>query len=63
LERGIYWEGVFKANLNNRNRAFVSVQGLNVDIMLDSLYYQNRALDGDKVVLRLLNPAKWPENL
>mmetsp|Transcript_3225 Transcript_3225/g.3151 ORF Transcript_3225/g.3151 Transcript_3225/m.3151 type:complete len:358 (+) Transcript_3225:1213-2286(+) len=33
---------------------------MDVDVMLDSTYDQNRALDGDKVILRLLNTMKWP---
>ena len=30
-----------------------------VDVMIDGLNQQNRALDGDTVVIQLLDPSKW----
>lgn len=33
---------------------------MKVDVMIDGLGAQNRALDGDTVIVQLLNPAKWP---
>lgn len=47
-------------NPHNRNRAFVSVEGIKVDVMIDGLSSQNRALDGDTVLIQLLNPSRWP---
>lgn len=46
-------------NQNNRRRAFVTVNDINVDVMVDSLIHQNRALDGDTVIVELLEPFKW----
>ena len=37
LESGEYFEGLFRINPNNRNRAFVSIDGLSVDVMIDGL--------------------------
>lgn len=51
LDSGRYFEGVLKINPNNRNRAFVSVDGIAIDVMIDGLGCQNRALDGDTVVI------------
>lgn len=31
-------EGVLRINQNNRKRAFVSVDGLNVDVMIDGIF-------------------------
>lgn len=53
IEKGYYYEGVIRVNQNNRRRAFVNVNGINVDVMIDSLTAQNRALDGDTVIIEL----------
>lgn len=49
-------------NPNNRKRAFVTVSDLKVDVMVDGFVQQNRALDGDVVVLQLLQPNLWPKH-
>ena len=36
------------------------MDGLAVDVMIDGLTAQNRALDGDTVVISLFDPARWP---
>lgn len=48
---GRLFEGNLRVNPNNRNRAFVSIQGIKVDVMIDGLSSQNRALDGDTVLI------------
>ena len=53
------FEGVFRVNQNNRKRAFVSVNDFIVDVMIDDLMSQNRALDGDTVIISLLDPLYW----
>ena len=60
IDEGVLFEGFMRINPNNRNRAFVSVEGVNIDVMIDGLGAQNRALDGDTVIVQLLNPARWP---
>jgi len=35
------------------------VNDIVVDVMIDGLNQQNRALDGDTVVIQLLDPSKW----
>lgn len=35
---------------------------MNVDVMVDGLGPQNRALDGDTVIVSLLAPTRWPPN-
>jgi hypothetical protein len=37
IEGGQYFEGLFRVNPNNRNRAFVSINGLPVDVMIEGL--------------------------
>ena len=48
---GRLFEGNIRVNPNNRNRAFVSIQGIKIDVMIDGLSSQNRALDGDTVLI------------
>ena len=55
LKKGIadgkFFEGILRVNPNNRNRAFVTINGIAIDVMIDGLSSQNRALDGDTVVI------------
>jgi len=37
----------------------VTLEGISVDIMIEGQANMNRALDGDKVLLKLDPPAKW----
>jgi hypothetical protein len=54
LENGTLFEGVLRVNQNNRKRAFVTVKDIQVDLMIDGAKEQNRAFDGDTVVVELL---------
>lgn len=54
LTEGTLFEGVLRVNQNNRKRAFVTVKDIHVDLMIDGLKEQNRAFDGDTVVIELL---------
>ena len=61
IEKGYLFEGMIRVNPNNRRRAFVNINGLMTDVMIDGLFLQNRALDGDTVLIELLPPVKWVE--
>jgi DIS3-like exonuclease 2 len=37
IEKGYYFEGVIRINQNNRKRAFVNVNGMKMDVMIDGL--------------------------
>ena len=50
-----------RVNANNRRRAFVTVDELIKDVMLDGLPSQNCALDGDTVIIQMLPASRWPE--
>jgi hypothetical protein len=55
------FQGVIRINQNNRRRAYVTVQGICVDVMVEGMMQQNRCLDGDTVAISLVDPAKWIE--
>lgn len=61
VEKGHFFEGILRSVANNRRRAFVYVNGIKVDIMIDNLLSQNRALDGDTVLIEILPPSRWAE--
>lgn len=52
-------QGVFRTNPKNMQRAFVSVPELGIDVFVDTFRGQNRAMDGDQVLLELKSVKKW----
>lgn len=50
-----------RVNQTNRRRAFVSVNEFDIDVMLDGLFAQNCALDGDRVLIELFPIMRWQE--
>ena len=58
-QKGKYFEGILRVNQTNRRRAFVSVNEFDIDVMLDGLFAQNCALDGDRVLIELFPIIRW----
>jgi hypothetical protein len=52
-------EGRMKMLPSNRKVAFVQVEHFETDIILTSMRAQNRALDGDKVIVEIAPLEKW----
>lgn len=52
-------EGALKILAKNRNKAFVRVAGLPVDVFVEGDKLRNRALDGDRVAVQLQPHAQW----
>lgn len=48
-----FFLGTFKLNPKFRNRAFVQLQELNLDVLIDNTTQMNRAMDGDTVLIQL----------
>ena len=61
IEKGIIFEGVVRMNPKFRHRAYVSIQELNVDVLVEGYKLMNRALDGDTVLIELLPVHQWIE--
>ena len=51
LYDGIFFKGTVKTNPKFRYRAFVSIDDLNIDVMVKGMQDMNRAIDGDKVLI------------
>ena len=61
LAGGQLWKGVVRMNPKFRHRAYVSINELNVDVLIESYRLMNRALDGDTVLIQLLPVHSWTE--
>ena len=60
LEKGKYYQGTIRVSTGNYKRAFVSVDALCTDVMIDGLISQNCSLDGDTVIIEMLPAPRWP---
>ena len=53
LERGELFQGRIRFNPKFRNRAYVTVTGIKLDVLVEGQRNFNRSMDGDLVALRL----------
>ncbi|KAI9249337.1 hypothetical protein EDC94DRAFT_527806 [Helicostylum pulchrum] len=53
-----YHEGVIRINKRNRSDAYVTCETLDADIFINGLHDRNRALDGDTVIVELIDLEK-----
>ncbi|KAH9155463.1 hypothetical protein AeRB84_002560 [Aphanomyces euteiches] len=59
LDSGKFVVGNLRINKQNRQDGYVTVSGLDRDVHIDGIKNQNRALDGDTVVLSILPQRAW----
>jgi DIS3-like exonuclease 2 len=52
-------EGAFRVNAHRRTEAYATVTGISVDLLVEDSAAQNRAFDGDTVVLQIYPEEKW----
>ncbi|CEP13420.1 hypothetical protein [Parasitella parasitica] len=55
VDKGILYKGVLRINKRNRSDAYVTCENLDADIFINGQHDRNRALDGDTVVVELLD--------
>lgn len=53
-----YHKGVIRINKRNRSDAYVTCETLDADIFINGLHDRNRALDGDTVIVELIDLEK-----
>ena len=51
IEKGMLFQGPLRINGKNRQQAFVTIEGLDIDVYLDGEKSRNRSLNSDLVVL------------
>lgn len=59
LKSGTLLKGRIRINPRRRIEAYVTIEGLEVDVILKGISAQNRAVEGDLVALELLPPESW----
>jgi exoribonuclease R len=55
LKQGVLYKGVIRISKRNRSDAYVTSEGLDADILISGQRDRNRALDGDTVVVELMD--------
>ncbi|KAI8077552.1 hypothetical protein BDF21DRAFT_439053 [Thamnidium elegans] len=53
-----YYQGIIRINKRNRSDAYVTCETLEADVFINGLHDRNRALDGDTVVIELIDLEK-----
>lgn len=61
LEKGNAFRSTFRVNAHNRLEAYSSITGVPVDVLINGIEAQNRAIDGDVVAIALDPVADWPK--
>ena len=62
VEKGTLFQGPLRINAKNRQQAFVTIEGLDIDVYLDGEMARNRGLNSDLVVLSLSEDrTTWKE--
>ncbi|EPS64115.1 hypothetical protein M569_10665, partial [Genlisea aurea] len=60
LKKGELFKASFCVNAYNRFEAYGRIDGLQTDVLIDGLIAQNRAVEGDTVVIAVDPPSLWP---
>ncbi|CAN0892512.1 DIS3-like exonuclease 2 [Linum grandiflorum] len=59
LERGYAFKSLFRVNAHNRVEAYCKVDGVPTDILISGYAAQNRAVEGDTVVIKIDPLYSW----
>ncbi|KFK42162.1 hypothetical protein AALP_AA2G219300 [Arabis alpina] len=61
LEKGEAFKALFRVNVHNRSEAYCKIDGVPTDILITGNVSQNRAVEGDTVVIKLDPFSLWPK--
>lgn len=59
LEEGEAFRCKLRVNAHFRNEAYVTIEGVSIDVLLDGVQAQNRAIDGDVVAVVVNDVSMW----
>jgi hypothetical protein len=59
IEAGELFCGTLRYNPKFRDRAYITIDNLNIDVLIDGQNAMNRAFDSDKVAVRLESTQYW----
>ncbi|KAL3641771.1 hypothetical protein CASFOL_012586 [Castilleja foliolosa] len=60
LEKGELLRALFRVNAHNRLEAYCKIDGVQVDVLINGVVAQNRAIEGDTVAIIIDPPSQWP---
>jgi DIS3-like exonuclease 2 len=59
LEKGVIFKSLFHVNAHNRLEAYCKIDGVPVDVLINGLSSQNRAIEGDVVAIKIDPLSLW----
>ncbi|KAG8633087.1 hypothetical protein MANES_18G075000v8 [Manihot esculenta] len=59
LEKGNAFKALFHVNAHNRFEAYCRIEGVTTDVLISGISAQNRAVEGDRVVIKVDPLAFW----
>ncbi|XP_012445850.1 DIS3-like exonuclease 2 isoform X1 [Gossypium raimondii] len=59
LEKGEAFKALFRVNAHNRLEAYCKIDGVPTDVLVNGMYSQNRAVEGDIVVIKVDPLGLW----
>ncbi|XP_065880514.1 DIS3-like exonuclease 2 isoform X2 [Euphorbia lathyris] len=59
LEKGDAYKALFRVNAHNRLEAYCKIEGVPTDILINGIAAQNRAVEGDTVVIKIDPLTLW----
>lgn len=59
LEKGDVFKALFRVNAHNRLEAYCKIEGVPTDVLISGIAAQNRAMDGDVVVIEVDPLSFW----
>ncbi|XP_022748517.1 DIS3-like exonuclease 2 isoform X2 [Durio zibethinus] len=59
LEKGEAFKGLFRVNAHNRLEAYCKIDGVPTDVLINGVLSQNRAVEGDIVVIKVDPLGLW----
>lgn len=59
MQKGEIFKASFRVNAHNRLEAYCTVDGMPIDVLINGVHAQNRAVEGDIVVIKLDTLALW----
>ncbi|KAK8580264.1 hypothetical protein V6N12_070545 [Hibiscus sabdariffa] len=61
LEKGEAFKALFRVNAHNRLEAYCKIDGVPIDVLVSGISSQNRAVEGDIVVIKVDPLGLWPK--
>ncbi|XP_052204958.1 DIS3-like exonuclease 2 isoform X2 [Diospyros lotus] len=59
LEKGYLFKALFRVNAHNRLEAYCKIDGVHTDVLINGVAAQNRAIEGDIVVIKVDPLSSW----